>query len=217
MTEIMIIDDEEDLRELVDMMLKKEGIDVIKAENGEKALEILEQETPDLILLDINMPGLDGWETLEEMERRGYTENSPVIMFTIEELTFVKMLREDIVGLVGYIEKPFEREELTELIKSYVERTRRIRKTTKKIEESPDGGEDMAEAYKSWSRSKMIHERFLKKLEEMEEISTEEEKMARIRNMKKGEENTINSLEYKRKEIIQTAGIDENQVSSLKV
>lgn len=208
MAKIMIIDDEDDLRDLVEILLEKEGHEVIKSENGEKALEILEQETPNLMLLDINMPGLNGWETLEEMEKRGFTNNSPVVMFTIEELTFVKMLKKDIEGLVGYIEKPFDRDELINLVQNRIERTKRIRKLSKKIEKSPDGGEDMAEAYKAWSRSKMIHERFLEKLNEMESSLTDEKKLAQIKNMKKGEKKTIDDLDHKRKEIIRKVGLE---------
>lgn len=208
MTEVMIVDDEDDLRELVEITLEREGMKVLKAENGEKALEKLEQETPDLILLDINMSGIDGWETLEEMEKRGFTESSPIIMFTIEELTFVKMLREDIEGLVGYIEKPFEREELIGLVEEYVKRTKKIQEMSKEIEKSHEGGEDMAEAYRALSRSKMIHERFLEKLKEMEKKYSDEEKLARIKNMKKGEKNTIDNLNYKRKEVFRTAGLE---------
>lgn len=207
MQEVMIIDDEEDLRELIETMLVKEGYDVLKAENGEKALDILEDKTPNLILLDIHMPGLDGWETLEEMERRGITEDSPVIMFTVEELTFVKMLRKDIEGLVGYIEKPFERKKLLKIIKEYIEKTEQIRDLRKKIEKNPEGGDYMAEAYEAWSRSQMIHERFLEKLKELEDKYNDKEKLARIKNMKKGEKNTIENLEHKKEELIQTTNL----------
>lgn len=105
MPELMIVDDEPDIRELVNMIFTQKGYEVIAAENGEKALEILDElepDYPDLILLDINMPGLSGWETLDEMNKRGVLEEAPVVMFTVEELTFVKMLRKDIEGLVGY-------------------------------------------------------------------------------------------------------------------
>lgn len=207
MQEVMIIDDEEDLRELIETMLVKKGYDVLKAENGEKALDILEDKTPNLILLDIHMPGLDGWKTLEEMERRGITENSPVIMFTVEELTFVKMLRKDIEGLVGYIEKPFERKKLLKIIKEYIEKTEQIRDLRKKIEKNPEGGDYMAEAYEAWSRSQMIHERFLEKLKELENKYNDKEKLARIKNMKKGEKNTIENLEHKKEELIQTTNL----------
>lgn len=207
MQEVMIIDDEEDLRELIETMLVKKGYDVLKAENGEKALDILEDKTPNLILLDIHMPGLDGWKTLKEMERRGITENSPVIMFTVEELTFVKMLRKDIEGLVGYIEKPFERKKLLKIIKEYIEKTEQIRDLRKKIEKNPEGGDYMAEAYEAWSRSQMIHERFLEKLKELENKYNDKEKLARIKNMKKGEKNTIENLEHKKEELIQTTNL----------
>lgn len=204
MYEIMIIDDEDDFRELIETMLKKDGYDVIKAANGEKALEILEDETPDLVFLDINMPGIDGWETLDEMDDRGFTEDSPVIMFTVEELTFIKMLKKDIEGLVGYLEKPFEREKFLKIVEEYTEKTRNIKKQSKEIKKSPNGGEYMSDAYEAWSRSKMIHERFLEKLEELEEKYDDKEKLDRIKNMKKGERNTIESLEHKKKELIQS-------------
>lgn len=208
MPKVMIVDDEKNLRELVKITLEKEDIEVVKAENGEKALEKLEQETPGLILLDINMPGLNGWETLEEMEKKEFTKNSPVVMFTIEDLTFVKMLREDIEGLVGYIEKPFKREELIDLVQNYIEKTKKIQEISKKILETPNGEESLAEAYIAWSRSILIHERFIEKLNEMEEDSTSEEKKARIKNMKKGERNTIEHLKQKRKEIIERVELE---------
>jgi len=209
MSQVMIVDDEKDIRRLVEITLDKEGIDVLKAENGEKALEILNEESPDLILLDINMPGLNGWETLKEMEKEGFTKESPVIMFTIEELTFVKMLREDVEGLVGYIEKPFKREELTNLVKDYIENTKEIKNVRKKIEESPNGGEGLGEAYEAWSRSILIHKRFLEKLDRMEKESKKDGKLARIENMKAGEKNTIEHLKQKKKEIKRTVGLEK--------
>ncbi len=214
-TKIMIVDDEEDIRELVQIMLSREGIEVLKAENGERGLEMLEEVNPDLILLDINMPGLNGWETLEEMEAKGFTKESPVVMFTIEDLTFVKMLREDIEGLVGYIEKPFDREELMELIEKYVGRMKEIQELRKRIEESPEGGESLAKAFEAWSRSMMIHERFLEKLNEMKESTTDERRLARIKNMKKGEENTIRHLKQKKNEILRTTGLEDEDFSDL--
>ncbi len=208
MSQVMIVDDEKDIRRLVEITLDKEGIEVLKAENGEKALEILDDESPDLILLDINMPGLDGWETLREMEKKGFTRDSPVIMFTIEDLTFVKMLREDVEGLVGYIEKPFEREELTNLVEEYVNKTKEIKDVREKIEKSPNGDESLGEAYEAWSRSILIHKRFLEKLETMEKESDNEEKLTRIENMKTGEENTIEHLKQKKEEIIRSVGLE---------
>lgn len=213
MKEVLIIDDMEDLRDLVEVILEEEEIEVLDAEDGESALELLERGIPDLILLDVNMPGMDGWETLEEMEKRGLTEDSFVIMFTVEELTFVDMLRKDVEGLVGYVEKPFDKEELVNLVENYLDITEEIRGSSGKIEESPDGGKDMAEAYKAWSRSKLVHELFLEKLKEMEEKVDDEKMLERVENMKEGEENAIESLARKKEEIVRMAGLESRNVS----
>ncbi len=212
MAQIMIVDDEPDIRELVKLNFEKENHDVVPAENGKDALEKLEEispDYPDLILLDINMPELNGWETLDELDKRDILKDVPVVMFTVEELTFVKMLRKDIEGLVGYIEKPFEREEILNTAEKVIEKTKKINERKKKIEESPEGGESLAEAYKAWSRAQMIHRRFLEKLEEMEEKMTSKSKLGRVKNLKKGERNTIDQLERKKKELLKTAGLEK--------
>lgn len=212
MAQIMIIDDEPDIRELVKMIFSQQGYDVLTAENGEKGIEKLEEERhdfPDLVLLDINMPGMDGWETLQELDKRDILEEVPVVMFTVEELTFVKMLREDIEGLVGYIEKPFDRSEIISTAERVIKKTENIRGTKEKIKNSPEGGDSLAEAYEAWSRSRMIHERFLEKLEEMEKKFTDERKLKRVENLKKGEKNTIDQLNRKRKELLNIAGLEK--------
>ena len=211
MAKIMIVDDEPDIRELVKLNFEKEGHEVMAAENGKEALETLkkkEQEYPDLILLDINMPELNGWETLDELDKHNILDEVPVVMFTVEELTFVKMLRKDVEGLVGYIEKPFEREEILKTAQKVIEKTNEIDEKKNKIRESPEGGESVAEAYKAWSRAQMIHERFLEKLEEMESEMTEEAKLKRVKNLKKGERNTIEQLKRKKKELLVSAGLE---------
>lgn len=211
MPKIMIIDDEPDIRELVKMIFNQKGHEVLTAENGKEGLKTLEEaepDYPDLILLDINMPELNGWETLEELDKRDILENVPVVMFTVEELTFVKMLREDIEGLVGYIEKPFDRSEIIETAERVIDKNREINEARKKIRNSPKGEDSLAEAYKAWSRAKMIHERFLEKLKEMEDEIVEEKKLARVKNLKKGERNTIDQLERKKKELLRTVGLE---------
>ncbi|MFP4005637.1 MAG: response regulator [Candidatus Hadarchaeia archaeon] len=210
MAKVMIIDDEQDIRDLVDLTLSREGYDVITAEDGESALEALSKEKPDLVLLDINMPGIDGWETLDRMEKKGITKDVPVMMFTIEELTFVKMLREDIEGLVGYMEKPFDRSELVDTVTRIIKETKKISEQSKRIRERPEGGENMADAFESLSRSKMIHERFLDKLREMEKNLDNERKLAQLKNLKRGEKNTIDDLERKRERILNNLDIDES-------
>lgn len=207
----MIVDDEPDIRELVKLNFEKADHGVITAENGKKALEKLEEiepDYPDLILLDINMPELNGWETLDELDKRDILEKVPVVMFTVEELTFVKMLRKDVDGLVGYVEKPFDRSEILKTAENAIKKTKEIREIQEKIRESPEGDESLSEAYKAWSRSQMIHERFIEKLEEMEEEITDESKLNRVDNMKRGERNTIEQLKTKKEELLRTVGLE---------
>ncbi|NOZ58137.1 MAG: response regulator [Euryarchaeota archaeon] len=78
---ILCVDDDPEFLRILGRMLEERGYEVYLAESGKRALEMLEEVSPDLILLDIMMPELDGWETLREMRRLGST--TPVIMLTI--------------------------------------------------------------------------------------------------------------------------------------
>lgn len=80
----MSVDDDDDLRFMLKRMLKKAGYDVITAESGEKALEILKEQKPDAILLDVMMPNMDGWETLEAIRKNPDTTNIPAIMVSVK-------------------------------------------------------------------------------------------------------------------------------------
>lgn len=81
MVRILCVDDDPEFLRILGRMLEEKGYEVYLAESGRRALEMLEEVSPDLILLDIMMPELDGWETLREMKKRGST--TPVIMLTI--------------------------------------------------------------------------------------------------------------------------------------
>jgi len=78
---ILCVDDDPEFLRILGRMLEERGYEVYLAESGKKALEILKEVSPDLILLDIMMPELDGWETLREIKNTGST--TPVIMLTI--------------------------------------------------------------------------------------------------------------------------------------
>ena len=78
-SKILIVDDEEHIRELIRFYLDKEGFSVVEAENGEKALEILENEYVDLAIVDIMMPVMNGFDLVEEMKQ---FKDIPVIMLT---------------------------------------------------------------------------------------------------------------------------------------
>jgi len=116
---IMVVDDEESILKLLRVNLIASGYGVITAPNGRAALNILEKQKPDLVLLDIMMPDLDGFQTLELMRQRS---NVPVIMLTAR---FEKETICDALGLGAddYITKPFCLLTLTARIRAKLRRT----------------------------------------------------------------------------------------------
>ncbi|MFQ5801125.1 MAG: response regulator, partial [Candidatus Hydrothermarchaeales archaeon] len=118
MAKIMVVDDEQDLVMLVKMIFKREGHEVIGATSGEEALEKLKGKKPDLILLDIMMPYLDGWGTLELIRKQDGLKDVPVSMLTAKDLTPEITARKDIGELVDYIQKPFTKDSLIKKVNS---------------------------------------------------------------------------------------------------
>ncbi len=114
---ILVVDDEPDILDLVELSVASEGFDVIKATNGEEALQQAERDSPDLILLDISMPGMDGFETLEALRENPHTKGIPVILLTARAQISDK-LRGISSGAEDYITKPFNPSELIERVKS---------------------------------------------------------------------------------------------------
>ncbi|MDI6917845.1 MAG: DUF835 domain-containing protein [Thermoplasmatales archaeon] len=113
---IMIVDDEPDVVDAVRTMLEAEGYEVLSAYSGKECLNKLKKEKVDLILLDIRMPVMDGWEVLRKLKEKGITNTIKVSM-----LTAVTQIGEDIFGLqdvvTDYIRKPFSREALIGSVK----------------------------------------------------------------------------------------------------
>ena len=115
-TKILIVDDSADIVEMMAKRLNAQGYDVITALNGQEALEKAAAEKPNLILLDVMMPGLDGISTGSRLKADPDTKNIPIIMVT------AKGEREDImkaiekVGVAEYIVKPFRIDQLLEKI-----------------------------------------------------------------------------------------------------
>ena len=103
---ILIVDDEEDILELVGYNLAREGYKIIKALSGEKALRSSRLEIPDLIVLDLMLPGIDGLEVLKNLKKDSKTINIPVVLLTAkgEEADIVTGLE---LGADDYITKPF--------------------------------------------------------------------------------------------------------------
>jgi DNA-binding response OmpR family regulator/anti-sigma regulatory factor (Ser/Thr protein kinase) len=120
MAVVLVVDDEEHIRELVAHYLRRQGMATLEAENGVQALGILNAHRIDLVVLDIMMPGMDGWELCTEIRRGG---SLPVLMLTAKGETMQKVrgLR---LGADDYMVKPFEPEELIARVQALLRRYR---------------------------------------------------------------------------------------------
>jgi len=108
---ILVADDEPDIVTIVEMILRSQGYDVLKAANGLEALELAERHNPDLILLDIMMPDMDGWEVLRLLHVDPSTAEIPVAMISAKTGSRAKITSMQ-EGAVDYITKPFDSREL---------------------------------------------------------------------------------------------------------
>src|SRR5579862_8050895 len=118
---VVVIDDEKDLIELVRYNLEKEGFDVIGAMNGEAGLEIARQHRPNLILLDLMLPGMDGLEVCRRIRSDNATVRIPVIILTAKADEPDRIVGLEL-GADDYITKPFSPRELAARVKAVLRR-----------------------------------------------------------------------------------------------
>ena len=116
---ILIVDDEPDILEFLQYNLKKEGYAVVSANDGKQAIEVAEREKPNLIILDINLPGMSGLEVLAELRARGAT--LPVLLLTARDTIADRISGLD-AGADDYMVKPFDLGELTARLRAIVRR-----------------------------------------------------------------------------------------------
>jgi CheY-like chemotaxis protein len=116
MRKILVVDDEEDLRKILGEILRSEGYYVIFANSGEMCLEILKKEKPDLILMDIMMPGMDGWEVVQKIKEDESNKGIKISMLTVKSMKkdMAKSLAE--VDADWHMSKPISREELLKTV-----------------------------------------------------------------------------------------------------
>ena len=108
---IMVVDDDQPILMVVRAVLESANYDVVAARSGEECLNVVEKEKPDLILLDVRMPHLSGWETLRKLRDLGVTNSTKVAMLTVDDNPGGELLEfRDLLS--GYILKPFEKDEL---------------------------------------------------------------------------------------------------------
>lgn len=117
---ILIVDDEVDVVEVIEMLLKNQGYEVISAHNGFEALERIEKEIPDLVILDIMMPQMDGLEACGKMRKNKKMDNVPIVMFSAK-LSAVDKKEAFEAGADGFITKPFNARGFIAGIKTYLE------------------------------------------------------------------------------------------------
>ncbi|MCX5687871.1 MAG: response regulator [Candidatus Omnitrophica bacterium] len=113
---ILIVDDEEDIQKLLKIRLEQEGFTVLVASDGENGIKIAELEMPDLIILDIMMPKIDGYSCLKEIRRIQKTKDMPILMMSGKEEEKVRDLFA-FQKISGYLEKPFELDNLVAKVK----------------------------------------------------------------------------------------------------
>ena len=118
-THILVVDDDPNIAQLIKLCLSKEGYEVHIRGRGDTALECFRSEKIHLILLDVMLPGMDGWQVLREIRQ---SSKVPIIMLTAKDDTFDKVLGLEL-GADDYITKPFENKELTARVKAVLRRT----------------------------------------------------------------------------------------------
>jgi two-component system, OmpR family, response regulator VicR len=109
---ILCIEDEQEMIDLIRLILSRRGFDIRGANGGKEGLEIIRKEHPDLVLLDLMMPEMDGWEVYQNMKADEATKNIPVIVVTAKAQSIDKVLGLHIAKVDDYIAKPFSPQEL---------------------------------------------------------------------------------------------------------
>lgn len=109
---IVCVEDEPVMIDLLRLILDPEGYEVIGANGGQEGLKMIQQEKPDLVLLDLMMPDMDGWDVFQHLKAEDETKDIPVIVITAKAQSIDKVLGLHIAKVDDYIIKPFNRQEL---------------------------------------------------------------------------------------------------------
>ncbi|PKG33108.1 response regulator [Methanoregula sp.] len=123
---VLIVDDDPEMVEIIDQFLTDEGYATIRAFSGKGCLDILKKQLPDLVLLDVLMQPMNGWETLEQIKKDPITKPIPVLMLTGKHLTSAEAKQYNIC-IDDYIMKPFRHEEIFAAIDNILQRKQRFR------------------------------------------------------------------------------------------
>ena len=129
---VLVVDDEEDIRDLVGMNLKRQGFKVSLAADGIAALKVAKKELPDVIVLDLMLPGKDGFQVFKELKADAQMEKIPVIMLTAKGALNDKIQGLEL-GADDYVTKPFSPKELVLRLKAVLKRSSRVTSDSKLV------------------------------------------------------------------------------------
>ena len=163
MCTILVVDDSPFIVDVFVTMLERGGYRTVAAYSGEECLEILKTVTPDLILLDIMMEPMDGWETLEKVKENSATKEIPVLMLTAKQLT-PSEAQEYGIYIEDYVLKPITHRELYDAIEHVLNRRQSIKSDMDMAKKSGFDGEIITE-YARLSKSIDVNKRLMKILE----------------------------------------------------
>jgi DNA-binding response OmpR family regulator len=121
---VLVIDDERAIRMLCRVNLGASGMDVLEASTGEEGLELARRERPDIVLLDVMMPGQDGWSVARALSEDPRTREIPVVFLTARADAADRRLGQQLGG-VGYVVKPFDPVAIGELVDEVLDRIQR--------------------------------------------------------------------------------------------
>ncbi len=113
---VIYIEDDPEMIDLVSMILGRHGFQILGAPGGRKGLDLIISESPDLILLDLMMPDLDGWDVYQQLKASEATKNIPVIVITAKAQPVDRVLGLHIAKVDDYITKPFHPQELLDSV-----------------------------------------------------------------------------------------------------
>jgi CheY-like chemotaxis protein len=162
MSRILVVDDEVALTDLVSAILKGAGYEVLTANSGVRALEVLETERVDLLLLDVMMPEMDGWAVVKEVKNRPLIKDTPIAMLTVKTLSPQYFYSEEIEGIVDYINKPFSKDELIERVQGIIEDVDKMKSVKSELKTAPP---DFMKDYDEIVKTEKLYENLNKSLE----------------------------------------------------
>lgn len=203
------MDDEPSLCDLVEHALERKDLEVSSVHTGGEAIEWVEKKNPDLILLDIELPDIDGWEVLDRLSEKSSLEDIPVAMLTHHHLTVGEIGGEKMENLFDYIEKPFGVNDLLERIENLLQKVERIYQLKERIIRSSSGDEEMTREFLVWSRAQIIHERSVDKLEEIRNSCYSTEKAERIESLISEESRMVEKAKREKRKILKEADLED--------